>query len=727
MTSRLCAFGLPGIVRLATLICSVLWSALASAQSCIPISTINALQSIGNVPTMPLSGNYCLTNDIDASVTPTWNGGAGFLPIGSPANPFLGSFDGKAYVISGLHIGLDFTSPPSIIQATDFVGLFGYIGSTGIVRNLGLGSGALINGRNQVGGIAGQNDGTIDNSYVEGTVSHSVFYQSTNVGGLVGLNTGTITNSRVVSTSSTGLNNIGGLVGYNTVDGIIANSYANSGVTSGSFQDALSANNAGGLVGNNFGTISQSYAASGIVGINYVGGLVGVNEPSGIIKQSFAIGDAYGGTDIGGLVGTNRGTVTQTYATGRTNPSGNAGVAIGGLVGDNSGGISQSYATGLVGAGGGFGLGGLVGAATATATATASYWDTQTTGESTSGGGTGWTTVQLKAGLPSDFDSTVWGIGPAFNDGYPYLLWQLGQAPAPTVTATAPTSGAALGSTSVAITGTNFTGATAVKFGSANALSFTVNNATSIAATSPAGSGVVDVTVTTPSGTSATGVSDQFTYIPATAGPVITANPSPQTVNAGQTATFTASASGTPTPTGQWQQSTDGGVTFTNIAGATSMTYTTPSTTASQNGYQYQAVFSNSVSKATTTVAILTVRALWITSVSPNPVIGSTKSQTLTINGQNFAPKATVTLRDLTAGQTFANKKPTTSNSNGTQLTVSATFTIAADNWSVEVINANGQSSGQFPFQVVAPPAPVLSVTPPSPQVPASAGLRTDT
>ena len=47
------------------------------------------------------------------------------------------------------------------------------------------------------------------------------------------------------------------------------------------------------------------------------------------------------------------------------------------------------------------------------------------------------------------------------------------------------------------ITGTNFTGATAVKFGATNAASFTVNSATSITATSPAGSGTVDVTVTT--------------------------------------------------------------------------------------------------------------------------------------------------------------------------------------------------------------------------------------
>jgi hypothetical protein len=102
------------------------------------------------------------------------------------------------------------------------------------------------------------------------------------------------------------------------------------------------------------------------------------------------------------------------------------------------------------------------------------------------------------SGLPSGFDPTAWGSNPSVNNGYPYLLWEKAvAASAPTMTAIAPTSGTALGGTSVSITGTNFTGATAVKFGGANALSFAVNSATSITATSPAGSGVVDVTVTT--------------------------------------------------------------------------------------------------------------------------------------------------------------------------------------------------------------------------------------
>ena len=62
------------------------------------------------------------------------------------------------------------------------------------------------------------------------------------------------------------------------------------------------------------------------------------------------------------------------------------------------------------------------------------------------------------------------------------------------------------------ITGTSFTGATAVDFGSTPATSFTVVNDTTVTADSPAGTGTVDVTVTTPVGTSATSAADQFTY-----------------------------------------------------------------------------------------------------------------------------------------------------------------------------------------------------------------------
>jgi hypothetical protein len=88
--------------------------------------------------------------------------------------------------------------------------------------------------------------------------------------------------------------------------------------------------------------------------------------------------------------------------------------------------------------------------------------------------------------------------------------------------------------------------------------------------------------------------------------PVITGNPTNQTVTAGANVSFTASANGIPAPTVQWQVSSDGGQTFSNISGATSTTLTLNNVTTAKNGYQYRAVFSNSAGNATTNAATLT-------------------------------------------------------------------------------------------------------------------------
>ncbi|MBN1321444.1 MAG: IPT/TIG domain-containing protein [Thermoleophilia bacterium] len=85
----------------------------------------------------------------------------------------------------------------------------------------------------------------------------------------------------------------------------------------------------------------------------------------------------------------------------------------------------------------------------------------------------------------------------------------------PTVTALDPDSGPSAGGNQVVITGTLFNGATAVKFGGANAKSFVVNSSTRITAVAPAGTrgATVDVTVTTPAGTSpTTGTANDYTY-----------------------------------------------------------------------------------------------------------------------------------------------------------------------------------------------------------------------
>jgi hypothetical protein len=92
--------------------------------------------------------------------------------------------------------------------------------------------------------------------------------------------------------------------------------------------------------------------------------------------------------------------------------------------------------------------------------------------------------------------------------------------------------------------------------------------------------------------------------------PSVTSQPTGQTVFAGDNATFSASAIGYPTPTVQWQVSTDGGSTFSPIPGATSDTLTIPNVTLSENGDEYEAVFTNGSGTATTTAATLTVTPL---------------------------------------------------------------------------------------------------------------------
>jgi len=83
-------------------------------------------------------------------------------------------------------------------------------------------------------------------------------------------------------------------------------------------------------------------------------------------------------------------------------------------------------------------------------------------------------------------------------------------AKAPTVTAIAPSTGAA--GTPVTITGTGFTSGATVTFGGMAAAPVQVLSATEITATAPNGTGTVDVTVTTAAGTSAAGAADQFTF-----------------------------------------------------------------------------------------------------------------------------------------------------------------------------------------------------------------------
>ncbi len=88
--------------------------------------------------------------------------------------------------------------------------------------------------------------------------------------------------------------------------------------------------------------------------------------------------------------------------------------------------------------------------------------------------------------------------------------------------------------------------------------------------------------------------------------PTVTLEPVDQTAFAGTVVTFKAAAEGSPVPTVQWQVSTDGGQSFTDIAGASSSVLSFK-VDAFQSGQLYRAIFTNPAGTATTRAATLTV------------------------------------------------------------------------------------------------------------------------
>jgi hypothetical protein len=90
--------------------------------------------------------------------------------------------------------------------------------------------------------------------------------------------------------------------------------------------------------------------------------------------------------------------------------------------------------------------------------------------------------------------------------------------------------------------------------------------------------------------------------------PVSTTSPASAVVPVGTDVRFTATATGVPAPSVQWQVSSNGGVTFANLAGATS-TILVVATTPALNGNQYKAVFTNAVGITETIAATLVVNS----------------------------------------------------------------------------------------------------------------------
>jgi len=143
----------------------------------------------------------------------------------------------------------------------------------------------------------------------------------------------------------------------------------------------------------------------------------------------------------------------------------------------------------------------------------------------------------------------------------------------------------------------------------------------------------------------------------------VTQQPANAAVEAGAPASFTSTASATPTPTVQWEVSTNGAATWNPIPGATSTTYSIAKTVASENGYEFRAVFTNGAGPVASKPATLTVTEK--PAVTQQPVdafAGEGKEATFTSTASG-SPAPTIQWMESTdGGATYKNLSGATTN-----------------------------------------------------------------
>lgn len=210
------------------------------------------------------SANAVLTNDILINpelfdeTSNIWD------PMGTETAPYNGTFDGCSHRISGIY-----TLDTEAIN----VGLFGYIGTSGIVKNLFIET-SKINGYRYVGAVAGYNNGLIQNCFNYAAVNGTYY-----VGGIAGSNGGVIEQC------------------------------GNSG-------DVYGSNYAGGITGYNSGTVQLCFNYGKIGGVQRTGGITGQNNLT--IQNCYNTGNVDSGSNVGGIVGyQGPGSVATCYNTGR--------------------------------------------------------------------------------------------------------------------------------------------------------------------------------------------------------------------------------------------------------------------------------------------------------------------------------------------------------------------------------------------------------------------------
>ena len=244
-----------------------------------------------------------LTADIvlnDTSDWENWENSAPnntWTPIGNSSNKFSDTFDGQGHTVSGVYINSE----------NKYQGLFGH--NEGTIKNIGV-TESYIKGEYSVGGVCGLNNtlrGTISNCYNSGAIS--------------------------------GNEEVGGVCGGNYSGSTISNCY-NSRSINGTGEYTI----AGGVCGENNGTISNSYNSGTVIGNCYVGGVCG-SDSYGTISNCYNTGTISGNLEVGGVCGWKTGTISNCYNTGTINGNENVG-GVCGFSGDGT--ISNCYNTGTI-------------------------------------------------------------------------------------------------------------------------------------------------------------------------------------------------------------------------------------------------------------------------------------------------------------------------------------------------------------------------------------------
>ncbi|UCG55588.1 MAG: hypothetical protein JSU70_12045 [Phycisphaerales bacterium] len=235
--------------------------------------------------------------------------------------------------------------------------------------------------------------------------------------GLFAYASGLIKNLGLIGPNVTaGGNYVGSLVGYFD-DGSVTGCYAKDANVSGNRY-------VGGLIGLGVGSISECHSGGSVSGEAYVGGLVGLLDLASL-GRCYSAASVSGNDIVGGLIGKTAHddtTVTYCYATGSVTGYRYVG-GLAALV--ERGAVYKCYSVGTVL--GHLYTGGLAGERKVLGQIRQSFWDTETSGQATSAGGTGKTTTQMQS-IDTFFDAgwdfvLTWDICEGTN--YPVLRWQI--------------------------------------------------------------------------------------------------------------------------------------------------------------------------------------------------------------------------------------------------------------------------------------------------------------